>query len=451
MNRPCAGPASGSCDSPVPALATRCPRAARTGVLSHLLSLPPTRLRAPDPVWATGMDAVALPPPRWNRSRGSGRPMPDFRASYVTTNCQSSDAGQAAASLLPAGSRPLSQATGASPLPGGASQLREALPSRRPPSASARRADRSAFAATPEQLGHFADALDTGSTSLRAALQPAIGAYGGTDPAQQDDLSRAVAPFLRWADAVHSPGNPCTPPLPPTAEFPWSLLDTAGSAGTWSDAPRQFPAGIAGVSSSMPSGPSYNAAGRSTAQGEPSQTVWDFTSASSAAAPPRLRRPSASQISVVSVSHRGQRAYWASRIAPDDLRAWGRAVARQDKCREAIAEEVSANYGVPTGTARNWFKVSSSDGLSDDGRRLLNRPAPRVEVATTLNEAQFLQLVRARKSRTSMTEALASIGRSDIPGTTAKSWFDASASDHLSKQGRNALKRIRTKGSGAGR
>lgn len=60
-----------------------------------------------------------------------------------------------------------------------------------------------------------------------------------------------------------------------------------------------------------------------------------------------------------------------------------------------------------------------------------------------LSETEFLLVRNLYASGTSITDALSSIGRDDIPGATAYEWYDLSAEDHLSKRGRSIHKRIR--------
>jgi hypothetical protein len=158
----------------------------------------------------------------------------------------------------------------------------------------------------------------------------------------------------------------------------------------------------------------------------------------------RRPRPSPGQTSIASHSQSGsKRTKWAGRVDPDQIRAWGRSIARRESSKAQVLKEVLRKYGTSEGTAEHWFNSKSGDGLTPTGKSLLKPVGSNNSPGAGLSEAEFLHLSQVRKSGQSISKSLASIDRGDIPSETARFWFDSTAEHGLSEQGKRVLETIR--------
>lgn len=336
--------------------------------------------------------------------------MPVSRASHATSpQTTELPTGETGPSVRPAATRPRSPGAGPSSLPGGASPLREALPSRRasPAPATTAMPSWSGYAVGDDAMAH--DEL----SQIFAQSRSCASAYGGTsDSAPWNELSLVVAQAPALAGSARPSENAVGQPTAPTdrstpAMRPWSPYDGGGDNMAQNDlhsALAQFmpPAGIA------------------------------------TARPPL---PSPGQDSIASGSQSGGQLTEAEPIKAD-LINWGNSVAsRKTPIAQAI-RDIHSKYGVSKATAQTWFTSSSGDGLSARGKRFLE-PSKRFRSNDhNLSEAQFHQLRDAYRRGASVEKALFSIGRNDIIRNTAEKWFANFTEDCLSARGRSVLKKI---------
>jgi hypothetical protein len=157
----------------------------------------------------------------------------------------------------------------------------------------------------------------------------------------------------------------------------------------------------------------------------------------------RPLRPSPDQTSIASHSQSGsKRTKWAEQVEPDEISAWGHSIARREMRKAPILKEVYRKYGASAGTAKHWFSYTSKDGLTPAGKSLLKEFVSINSPGAGLSEAQFHQMNKAIRSGQSVLKSLVSIGRNDISKETVRVWFDLTADDGLSVQGRRVLQTI---------
>lgn len=373
---------------------------------------------------------------------------------------------------------------GPSTLPGGASELREALPSRRAPSANP------SWDGMPSYAGSHTPASSTpawgdsfsqpaAATALPATTAPAWhwDPYDSSGP--PEDLNQIVASATVppastgfWWDSPSQPAATTAPPATPApARDAFSGIDSYGppedlsqvvapfmgptsSTGSWGASLRQPAAATAPPATTAPAWDPNLGIGGSGAQDDLSRAVapfvppftntgvWrdSFSQPAPSFAPRKPSQRAAVQTTIASGSSR--RTMWAGQIKPEDLAAWGRSIALGEKTARQVRKEVQYKYGAGPTTAKRWFETNSEDGLTACGRRIANPETAHNSPGTSLSEAQFRKLIDSCKSGQSIPASLASIGRGDISPKTAICWIDPKKDDGLSQRGKNILENI---------